>query len=109
MGGTWAPLGGWLVLVWGVGWGALVAPPPPPVCLRARFSPLVLVTIPTQSVVGSALFHGLEIIECKLVSTGREMHTRGGRRLQGRALNIETVALPTGTSCVPLSHSSHIF
>ena len=26
--GTWAPLGGLLVLVWGVGWGALVVPFP---------------------------------------------------------------------------------
>ena len=28
VGGSWAPLGGLLVLVWGVGWGALVVPFP---------------------------------------------------------------------------------
>ena len=28
VGGTWAPLGGLPVLVWGVGWGALVVPFP---------------------------------------------------------------------------------
>ena len=28
VGGTWAPVGGLLVLVWGVGWGALIVPFP---------------------------------------------------------------------------------